>query len=89
LILALALGMVPRVTNAVKRSFKRLRDVTGGGSQAAQQITAPAEPSVDEAIKNRGEMDRIKRRRGVLANIFGGASSSGSPTVAVKRLLGE
>jgi hypothetical protein len=59
------------------------------GSGQAQPIEKPAEPTIDDAAANRSEIDRIRRRRGVLSNIFGGASSSGSPSVAVKRLLGE
>lgn len=48
----------------------------------------PAEPTVDEAVKNRDELDRIRRRRGVLATIAGGQSASATPTVGTKTLLG-
>ncbi len=77
------------MTNIVKRSFKRLGDLTGLNKQQQPAAPPPAEPNIDEAMKNRDELDRVRRRRGVLANIFGGATSSGAPSVAVKRLLGE
>ena len=49
----------------------------------------PAPPTLDEAAKNRDELDRIKKRRGVLANIFGGAAANAaSPVVGVKTLGG-
>jgi hypothetical protein len=57
--------------------------------RSAPAIEKPAEPNIDEAAKNRGEVDRIRRRRGVLSNIFGGATSTGSPGVATKTLLGQ
>lgn len=34
----------------------------------------PAPPTLDDAAKNRDQQDRLRRRRGVLANIFGGAT---------------
>jgi hypothetical protein len=33
----------------------------------------PVAPTIDEAQRNRDQQDRLRRRRGVLANIFGGA----------------
>lgn len=34
----------------------------------------PAAPTIDTAQQDRSQQDRIRRRRGVLANIYGGAS---------------
>lgn len=34
----------------------------------------PAPPTLDDAQSNRDQQDRLRRRRGVLANIFGGAT---------------
>lgn len=44
-------------------------------------------PTIDQARQNQQEADRIRRRRGSLGNIFGGADST-APTVATKQLLG-
>jgi hypothetical protein len=60
------------------------------GKPAAVQT--PAAPQLDEAAKNTDQLDRIKRRRGVLANVFGGATKAtaqAGPTPGVKQLLGE
>ena len=48
----------------------------------------PGVPTVDQAAQNTSELDRLKRRKGVLANIFGGLNSSGSPTVGKTTLGG-
>jgi hypothetical protein len=51
-------------------------------------IPAPLPPpSIDDAQKNRQEQDRLRRRKGVLANIYGGAGSA-APSVGQKTLLG-
>ena len=44
-------------------------------------------PTLDDAQKNRQDQDRLRRRKGVLANIYGGASGS-SPTVGKATLGG-
>jgi hypothetical protein len=50
----------------------------------------PTAPTIDDAAKNRDEVDRIRRRRGVLANVFGGnAPGASNPAVGVKTLLGQ
>jgi hypothetical protein len=68
------------------RTVKNIAKPKGGDTVQVK----PAEPTIDDAAKNQGEVDRIKRRRGVLANVFGGArAAAASPTVAVKKLLGE
>lgn len=38
----------------------------------------PAAPTIDDAQKNRNQQDRLRRRRGVLANIYAGASGGGA-----------
>jgi hypothetical protein len=49
----------------------------------------PEPPTLDEAKKRRDYTDRLRRRRGVLATIFGGGgASSSSPKVGVAQLLG-
>jgi hypothetical protein len=54
------------------------------------QKPLPAAPTIDDAGKNRDELDRMRRRRGVLANIFAGAQpgSAASPSVGVQTLGG-
>lgn len=36
----------------------------------------PAAPTIDDAAKQRDTVDRLRRRRGVYANIFAGAASA-------------
>lgn len=45
-------------------------------------------PSLDDARAGQLESDRQRRRKGVLANIYGGASGA-APTVGAKTLLGS
>lgn len=45
-------------------------------------------PNIDDASMRQQETDRLQRRRGVLANIYGG-NNAAAPTVAVKQLLGS
>lgn len=45
-------------------------------------------PDLDEAQRTQVESDRLRRRRGVLSNIYGGAGAS-APNVGVKTLLGS
>lgn len=40
-----------------------------------------AAPTIDDAQQNRNQQDRLRRRRGVLANIFGGAGGGTSTTL--------
>jgi hypothetical protein len=68
-------------------------DPVGGSSQFKSETPGappapPAPASIDTARQQLQENDRLRRRRGVIANIFGG-SSAGAPTVAVKTLLGS
>lgn len=51
---------------------------------------APETPTIDDASAVRDSVDRIRRRRGTLANVFGGSSASAaSPSVGVKTLTGQ
>lgn len=56
--------------------------------KAPTQQPTPAPPTIDEAAKRRDEVDRIRKRRGVLSTVFGGHTESANPTVGVKTLLG-
>lgn len=50
---------------------------------------APGVPRIDQAAKNLQQMDRIRKRTGVLATIFGGREANSGPNVASKTLLGS
>ena len=52
------------------------------------ELPTPEPPTIDDARKNRDQLDRIRKRRGVLSNIFGGSSSASNPAVGQARLLG-
>lgn len=47
----------------------------------------PGVPTIDDARMRQQESDRIRRRKGALANIFGGASSAPA-VVGTRALLG-
>lgn len=54
-----------------------------------QKIPDPIPPpTIDEAQRNRQDQDRLRRRRGVLANIYGGGSGSAAPSVGKATLGG-
>lgn len=57
----------------------------GGKKKPGESIDAP---SIDDAAMNQQVADRIQRRRGVLANIFGGQRNS-TPSVGTKTLTGQ
>lgn len=48
----------------------------------------PGTPTIDEARQYRDATDGIRRRRGVLANIFGGSSSTGPAMIGTRTLMG-
>lgn len=52
------------------------------------KVQTPSAPTIDDAAQREQEADRVRRRRGVLANIFGGTSSGAGPTVAKTTLGG-
>lgn len=49
----------------------------------------PPAPTIDDAQIAASRSDRLRRRRGMLANIYAGSSASSTPSVAVKTLLGQ
>lgn len=58
--------------------------------RAAFEASRPRRPaSIDQARTRQLESDRLRRRQGVLANIFGGASGGNGVTVGTKTLLGS
>lgn len=42
----------------------------------------PAPPTIDTAVKNRDDLDRLRKRRGVLATIFGGSAAQDNAATA-------
>lgn len=54
----------------------------------APSIAGMAPPSIDQAKQAQQATDRLKLRRGVLANVYGGGLG-GTPSVGVKTLLGQ
>jgi hypothetical protein len=48
----------------------------------------PAVPTIDQAQLNQQTSDRLLRRRGILANIFGGSVMGGPPVVGKTTLGG-
>ena len=65
---------------------RAVKTFIGAGGGSSQEVGGP--PTVDTAAQNRAAIDRIRMRRGVLANIYGGASNS-SPSVGTKSLMGQ
>lgn len=61
----------------------------GLGLKSPKLPGEPQVPQLDEAKERLTEFDRVRRRRGVLANIFAGNRSGDSGTVSTKALLGE
>lgn len=51
------------------------------------EIKTPPVPTIDEARRERQETDRIRRRRGVLANISAG-NNAAAPTLGTRTALG-
>lgn len=68
---------------------KRTRRDVAAQRRAAFEASRPRRPAtIDDARARQLETDRLARRRGVLANVYGGARAE-SPSVAVKQLLGS
>lgn len=94
----LAPGAKPKVTTkgigASLLSGGLLPPITSRTTSDALGITkpdipkVPQPPTIDAAKQNQQESDRIRRRRGVFANIFGGASSASGPAVGTRVLMG-
>jgi hypothetical protein len=50
----------------------------------------PVQPTLDIATQERDLGDRLRRRRGLLANLFGGMQrQNAQPTIGLKTLTGE
>lgn len=78
------------VKSVFKGSKRLLGTITGHAFDKPKLPKPPQTPTIDEAAQQTQESDRIRRRRGVLANLYGGtASGASSPTVATKQLLGQ
>lgn len=50
-------------------------------------IKLPGTPTIDDAREQQQESDRIRKRRGAFANIFGGSNYT-APAVGTRTLLG-
>lgn len=61
--------------------------VAGGGG--AEEVQEPGAPTLDDTSKRRALSDRLRRRRGVLANLYGGTASNTAPSVGLKTLTGQ
>jgi hypothetical protein len=57
----------------------------GGGGEVQEE---PGVPLIDTAMRQREMADRLRRRRGILANIYGGGNSA-TPSVGTKTLTGQ
>lgn len=86
------------VTGDLAKAYKQvtgigtLQQVTdkGLGEHQLMPLGPPGSaPTIDQAAQNLQESDRIRRRRGVLANIYGGGSDGSSASVGTKQLLGQ
>lgn len=77
------------VIKSFSRGSKKIAGAFGSllGLDSPKMPEQPQVPQIDDANKNLNEADRIRKRRGVLANIFAGSSTGG--TVGTKQLLGD
>lgn len=83
--------MVPLIKSvAVAFAAKKAGDALAGNkiTPMIQEANQPPTPTVDEASRNLAQYTRLQRRRGVLANLYGGTQSA-SPAVGQKTLLGQ
>jgi len=48
-----------------------------------------APPTIDQAKQAQQAADRLRLRKGVLANVYGGAGATGAPSVGTAKLLGQ
>lgn len=71
-------GILPPVTS------RATSDALGITKPEVPEV--PGVPTLDQAMVERQESDRIRKRRGVLANVFAG--NSAAPSVGTKTLMG-
>lgn len=60
-----------------------------GGGGGAEEVQEPGAPTLDDTSQRRALADRLRRRRGVLANLYGGTASNTAPSVGLKTLTGQ
>ncbi len=65
----------------------RLTPIGMVAKAAAKKPKPASTPTMDDAAQRLAQADRIQRRRGVLATLFGGQSNS-APSVGTKTLTG-
>lgn len=75
------------IGNKAGKKILSVQDRVLGTTPKAQQPETGV-PTYDTAAANQQVSDRLRMRKGVLANIYGGASG-GSPNTATKTLLGS
>lgn len=72
-------GLLPPVTS------RSTSDALGITKPKVPKV--PGTPTIDDTVDNRQESDRIRKRRGIFANIFGG-NSAAPATVGTRSLTG-
>lgn len=84
------IGKLPKPLRNTAKFFNLGDEIVISGAKTLEGPKVPdvpGAPTIDDATKNRQEQDRLRRRRGVLANLYGGASSQSSGA-GTKTLLG-
>lgn len=77
----------PKSQKQAKRNNSLMWGV-GYGAMTPGEVKTPKVPTIDEARQQRQETDRIRRRRGVLGNIYAGEKAA-APTLGVRTTLGS
>jgi len=67
----------PIIKKINKENLRTHSSLSGAFNPKFPDVEIPAAPTIDDAQRNRDQQDRLRRRRGVLANIYGGGGSSG------------
>lgn len=52
-------------------------------------LTPTPPPTIDKAKQDQQTQQRLQQRKGVLANIYGGSTTSSAPSVGTTSLLGQ
>lgn len=81
-----SLNPVHNIKNLAHGDVQGAYDEAASGLAPAPQKPPPGVPQIDEAAARVSETDRLKRRRGALANIYAG--NAASPTVGKATLGG-